>query len=176
VFQSTNSGVNQSKYSPFLSIINSRNVAWGLIVFFFVTSFGLPWLGLARLINFYFPVGSLLIGVYLYFRFPILYLGFTWWIWLISPFLRRIVDFRSSFTDPSPVLTAPFLVTLVTFLTVLKFLPRALKTGDGLPYALSLASILLTLCLGLINHAVPKVIEQFLNLSLIHISEPTRPY
>ena len=165
MFGPPNSESGPFKLSPFLAILNSREVAWGLIIIYFLGAFTFSWLGLARFVNLLYPASAFVLGVFLYFRFPGLYLGFTWWVWFISPLVRRFVDFRSTFTDPSPVLVAPYLVTLMTFYTVIKYLPRTFRT-EGLPYFISLSSIIFTLFLGLINHPTAKVLEQFLALAL----------
>jgi hypothetical protein len=105
--------------------------------------------GAGSIVNFAFPVSALGVGVFLYFRYPILYLGFTWWMWLISPFIRRLADYRSDFTDPSPILLTPFLVTFVTLLTVLKHLPKFYLI-DSLPCILSLLGVIYGFIVGMI--------------------------
>ncbi|MGL5806140.1 MAG: O-antigen ligase domain-containing protein, partial [Xenococcaceae cyanobacterium] len=105
--------------------------------------------GAGSFVNFAFPVSALGVGVFLYFRYPILYLGFSWWMWLISPFIRRLADYRSDFTDPSPILLTPFLVTFVTFLTVLKNLPKFYLL-DSLPCILSLLGVIYGFIVGMI--------------------------
>ena len=61
-----------------------------------------------------FPAGSLAVGTFLYWRYPLLYVGFTWWIWFLAAFVRRLVDVQAGWVDPSPVLLAPFFVTIVS--------------------------------------------------------------
>lgn len=46
-----------------------------------------------------FPLLSLAVGLFLYLRYPVLYIGFTLWIWFLTPWLRRVVDSRSGW-DP----------------------------------------------------------------------------
>ncbi|WP_264319845.1 O-antigen ligase domain-containing protein [Zarconia navalis] len=99
--------------------------------------------------NLLFPGMALGVGIFLYFRYPILYLGFTWWLWFLTPFVRRLSDYRSSYTDPSPILLAPFLVTLVSSITFWKSLPKVASQG-GLPYIFSVAAIGYGFFVGLI--------------------------
>jgi hypothetical protein len=77
-----------------------------------------------RLLNLAFPLGTFAVGVFLYLRYPILYLGFTWWVWFLTPWVRRLIDYQSGWTDPSPVLLAPSLVTFVTLATFVRHLPN----------------------------------------------------
>ncbi len=47
--------------------------------------------GMLRLV---FPVTAFLVGVFLYWKQPLLYLGFTWWLWFLTPLAARLVDYR----------------------------------------------------------------------------------
>jgi hypothetical protein len=106
--------------------------------------------GAGKIMNLLFPFASFAVGLYLYFRAPILYNGFTWWIWFLVAFIRRIADFRSGYTDSSPMLLAPFLVTGISLITVYKYLPRARQLG-ALPFATAMAGTLYGYLIGLIN-------------------------
>lgn len=115
--------------------------------------------GLLRLA---FPAGAFLVGIFLYSRYPILYLGFTWWIAFLSPLVRRLVDFQSGWVDPSPVLLAPFLVMMVTGLTLVKKLPKSLQIG-GLPLVLSITGVAYGFLVGMIKQAPVSAIVGLLN-------------
>lgn len=107
--------------------------------------------GAGKILNILFPLGTFAVGLLLYFRAPILYVGFTWWIWFLSPLVRRIADYRGAgFTDPSPILLAPLLATLISLITLLKYLPNIRRIG-GLPFALSLTGVIYGYLVGLIN-------------------------
>jgi hypothetical protein len=103
-----------------------------------------------KILNLAFPSGALLVGAFLYFRYPLLYVGFTWWIWFLSPLVRRMADYRGSFTDPSPILLTPYLVTLLSLVTVLRHLPTLRRQG-GLPFLLSLSGVFYSFLIGIIN-------------------------
>lgn len=102
-----------------------------------------------------YPAGCFLVGAFLYLRHPLLYLGFTWWTWFLSPWVRRLIDLHSGWVDPSPVLLAPFLTTLVTIVTLLRHFPKAYRQG-GLPFLLALGAVFYGFLVGLINAAVPS--------------------
>ncbi|WP_250124087.1 O-antigen ligase family protein [Chroococcidiopsis sp. CCMEE 29] len=96
-----------------------------------------------------FPLLSLAVGLFLYLRYPVLYIGFTLWIWFLTPWLRRVVDSRSGWDPQGVMLLAPFLVTLVTFITLVQHLPRACRQG-GLPFILALSGVFYAFFIGLI--------------------------
>lgn len=102
---------------------------------------------IARLI---FPMGSLVVGAFLYWRYPILYLGFIWWLWFLTPWVRRLIDYRSGWAEPSTVLLAPYLATFVTLATLLLHLPKCYKQGS-FPFVLSFVGVVYAVIVGLVN-------------------------
>lgn len=124
--------------------------AWLAILAFTVLSAVMVLAGAGSVANLAFPAGATLVGFYLSQRHPILYLGFTWWIVLLSPLVRRMADESSGFTDPSPILLAPYLVVVAGTLTLGPKLLSLLQ-GDGAPYALALAGPFYATLIGNIN-------------------------
>jgi hypothetical protein len=118
--------------------------------------------GLGSVIRYAFPLEAFLVGAYLYKRYPVMYVGFAWWIAFLAPWVRRLADFKSGWVDPSPVLLAPFLVMLVSLMTLLRFLPRAYQQG-GLPFVMAIAGVVYGMLVGLINLAPATVIVAALN-------------
>ena len=114
------------------------------------------------LLRYAFPAGSLAVGAFLYWRYPLLYIGFTWWIWFLVAFVRRLVDVQAGWADPNPVLLAPFLVTIVSLITFAKELPKALN-GRGLPFVLCMMGVLYGFLVGLINNSPQTTIVPLLN-------------
>lgn len=98
-----------------------------------------------------FPVASFLVGVFLYVRYPVLYIGYTWWIWFLIAIIRRLIDYRSGWVDPSPILLAPFLVTLLTGVTFIRYLPKASRMG-GLPFIMAIFAVFYAFLVGLVNY------------------------
>jgi hypothetical protein len=115
------------------------------LLFFTVVCIGL---NLGTPLRYGFPLGCFLIGIVLYVRYPILYIGFNWWIWFLSPLVRRLIDFNAGWVDPSPILLAPFLVTFVSSVTLLRNLPKAIS-GNGFPFVLCTFSVLYGFAIGL---------------------------
>lgn len=109
-----------------------------------------------------FPAASFIVGVFLYRRYPILYIGFTWWIWFITPWIRRLVDIQSGWVDPSPILLAPPLVTLITFASFLRYFPQSYYQG-GLPFILSFLGVGYAFFIGLIQAPLISAVLACLN-------------
>jgi hypothetical protein len=116
----------------------------------------------ASILRFAFPAGSLLVGALLFFRYPLFYIGFSWWLWFLTPFVRRLVDWEVGWLDPNPVLLAPFLVSFLSILTLLIQLPKAIR-GNGLPFVLSTIAVLYGTFIGLMNFQLQTVIIAMLN-------------
>jgi hypothetical protein len=136
---------NQSKET--FSFVFQPASAWIMIALFVFLSGLLIVAGLSTVLNLLFPVGAIAVGLILFFQAPLLYLGFTWWIWFLAPLVRRLADYRGSFTEPSPILLAPFLVTLITLITVFHAIPRAKKQGS-VPFILTLTGVLYGYLIG----------------------------
>jgi hypothetical protein len=85
-----------------------------------------------------FPLGSLAIAWFLYRRYPLLYNGFVWWMWFFGPLVRRLIDFRCGAVTPGPWTLTPTLVTAISIITLIKYLPKTYNKG-GLPFILAVA-------------------------------------
>jgi hypothetical protein len=154
-FDMRSEAINQHPQKRLLELFQPLP-AWTAILVFTILSTLLILANFGKILNLTFPLGAFVVAMFLYFRAPILYLGFTWWICFLSPLVRRLADYRSGFTEPSPILLAPFLVVLVTLLTLYRYLPKAYKSG-GLPFILCFISIFFGICLGVVRTSVISV-------------------
>jgi hypothetical protein len=118
--------------------------------------------GASKILNFAFPAGAVAVGTFLYLKYPIFYISFTWWMWFLSPLVRRLVDYRSAYTEPSPLLLAPYLVTAITLVTVFKNLTKNQIEGN-FPFVLALTGVFYGFLIGLINKPPFEVIRAFLD-------------
>ncbi len=107
--------------------------------------------GAGKILTIVFPIAALAVGLFLYHRSPVLYVGFTFWLWFLTPLVRRLADFRGVFTDPSPILLAPNLVSLLALMTLARYLPRAIYSVGG-PFILVIASVVYGIFVGYISH------------------------
>jgi len=127
-----------------------------LLVLFFL-------IGAGRILVLVFPVGSFAVGVLLYFRYPILYVGFTWWMWFLGPLVRRIIDYQSGYITPGPLQFTSLLVTSISSITLFRHLPKSYNQG-GLPFILCLGSVFYGVLSGLVQN--PPKDALFLTLPL----------
>jgi hypothetical protein len=95
-------------------------------------------------------LGSLGIGLMLYLKHPPLYLGFTWWLWFVTSFVARVIDYQTSFDELRLLQVAPFLVTLLSLHTFVKEMPRSIRHG-GLPFILVFAGLGYGFLVGLVQ-------------------------
>ncbi|MEM8828051.1 MAG: O-antigen ligase domain-containing protein [Cyanobacteria bacterium P01_G01_bin.19] len=114
---------------------------------------------LGRFITILFPLASLLVGFFLYNSYPILYLGFTWWLWFLTPFVRRLADIGGVYTEPSPILLAPFLVTAICSITLYEQIPKLNRLGKlGTPFILALIGLFYSLMVGTLTRTPSKLV------------------
>lgn len=135
--------------------------AWIVIIVSILLTLLLILLGAGSILNLAFPVGSCVVGIFLYFHCPIFYVGFTWWIWFLTPLVRRLSDYQSGFHVLSPILLAPLLVTLVSAKTLQRRISKSV-ISDILPFLLSIAGIIYAFLVGLIYRQPQTVTIAFL--------------
>ncbi|MDB9375575.1 O-antigen ligase domain-containing protein [Nodularia sphaerocarpa] len=118
--------------------------------------------GAAALLRLVYPVTALAVAVFLYLRHPILYIGFTWWIWFLTPLATRFVDYRIGWDPTRQMLVAPYLVVFVTIATFLRHSPRA-STQGGMPFILAFIGVFYGFLMGLVYNSPIPVARGFLD-------------
>ncbi len=130
-------------------------LGWAAILGFIALVLG----GLAAhagsLMQMLYPLAALVVGLLLYWRYPVLYLGFAWWLWLLTPEVRRVVDYQSAWEPENPVMLAPILVTALAGLTVLRYLPM-LQFTRFFPFALIFSGLFYGYVVGIYKTGMPK--------------------
>ncbi|WP_022834427.1 glucose-6-phosphate isomerase [Salisaeta longa] len=102
-------------------------------------------------LNYLIPMVALGIGGWLYLTNPMLYLGFTWWMWFIAALLRRLVDWQVGYYNPlSYIILTPYLLSGLSLFTMLRILPRLLSSAFQ-PYLLALAGVLYGYLIGIVR-------------------------
>jgi hypothetical protein len=118
-----------------------RIVAWslatGLVV---MVAAGLS-TGAAHALQVALPVATLGVAVVLYRTDPAAYAALAWWVWILSPNVRRMIDFQAGWNPQSPFSVLPLAVSGLTAFTVVRHLPK-LKRRALAPYALLLLGVL----------------------------------
>ncbi len=99
--------------------------------------------GGARLMQLGYPVMALGVGALWLWQRPVGYLSYAWWVWFLTPAVRRLLDNETGFTETSLVTVAPYLVSCLAALPVLFNLHRFPR-----PYRLPFAFIFLGLIYG----------------------------
>jgi O-Antigen ligase len=131
----------------------TRVGAWVLLGGFGTIVLACLVLGRAGMLRLGYPFAAVIVGMLLFRMAPELYVGFVWWLWLLTPFVRRLVDYRIGWEPTSPVLLAPLLVTGLCGLSLLRHLPK-LQRRSLQPFGLVLVGILSAFPIGVI-HAGP---------------------
>ncbi len=144
------------------NVFTNQSTIWLLISLFVLFSIIASMAGGGKVINYCFPVAATMVAAFAYHRNPVIYVGFTWWITFLSPFVRRIADFRGGFTDPSPILLAPYLVAFVPIIYIYQLLPRMAKYGMK-PFGWSIASILYSFVIALLNRPTELALRGLLD-------------
>ncbi len=91
-----------------------------LILGIFSVAAGLSWIGLGAPVRFLIPLCGLACAVWYHRRSPWLYLTATFWFWTLTPFIRRMIDYRLGFNATDIVLVTPSVMTLVMLPELLK--------------------------------------------------------
>lgn len=117
---------------------------------------------LAELAELLYPAAASVAALLLLWRKPALYVGFMWWVWFLTPAVRRLVDFQVGYTQASLVMLTPFLVTGVALVAVLLRLPR-LPGAARLPLAFVTAGLLYAYLVGVLNNGVFSATFDLLN-------------
>jgi len=92
-------------------------------------------------------LAALASGVWLYWRYPALYIGFVWWLWFLTPEVRRLIDYQQGWNPQSLVMLTPYLVTGLTLLTLARHLPK-LQFYRLFPFTLILLGLLYGYVIG----------------------------
>ncbi|MDR5782821.1 glucose-6-phosphate isomerase [Caballeronia sp. LZ065] len=119
----------------------AQAVVWGLTALLVLARQG-------TVLTLAFPLLATSAALYLYFRSPARYVGFMWWVWFLSPEIRRLADWgRGAFTPTSLIQIAPLVVTMICGLTLLRQY-KVLAQRRGLPMLLMLLGIAYAYLIG----------------------------
>lgn len=97
-----------------------------------------------------FLVGSPAVGLFLYFRAPTLYVGYTWWMVFLGSLIRRIIDYQAGYITFGRWGLPALLVACISSLTLFKYLPNAFRMGGG-PFVISFVGLLYAFLIGAVT-------------------------
>lgn len=118
--------------------------------------------GGGRTLTVTYPLGCLIVALFAYVRSPATYVGFVFWCWLLTPFLRRVFDLRFGYHPASLLLVGPVLVTAVAGLTLLRR-AQSLRGTTYVPFLLALFALLYAYTVGLIQQPAVAATYDLLN-------------
>jgi hypothetical protein len=113
-------------------------------------------LGKGSLLRIAVPGAAFCIALSLYFRRPSAYLGFSLWSWMLTPLLRRVIDWRMGFADQNLVLLTPFLVSGIAILDIRN--RQRLADLRIAPFALCGAAVGYGFLVGMVSNPSGEVI------------------
>lgn len=109
-----------------------------------------------------FPALAAICAAIVFSQSKTVYITFCFWLWFLSPLLRRLVDFRTEFVATSPLLLAPFLAASVSGIVLIRHL-RTLTQRQAVPFACAFAGILFGTVYGLTRYAPIDVARGLIN-------------
>jgi hypothetical protein len=137
----------------YTDISSKDKPAWisiGLFIAFLALFF---LVGAGKYLALLFPLCSLILGIFLYAKYPPLYVGFTLWLFFLAPEIRRLIDYQSGFLTFGTWNFVPFLVASISFITLAKNIPESRRLGTY-PFVLCLGSVCYGFLIGLINNPI----------------------
>ncbi|WP_207457448.1 O-antigen ligase family protein [Azospirillum sp. SYSU D00513] len=118
--------------------------------------------GQARLLAVVFPAAALATGCVLCMQDPARFLSFTWWLWFLTPEVRRIVDHQAGWSTISTVMITPFLVGCLTWVTIIMYAPM-LRYRSYVGFALVIAGLVYSYLVGILQAGIPAATFGLLN-------------
>ena len=118
--------------------------------------------GGGRTLTVTYPMGCLAVALFAYVRSPATYVGFVFWSWLLTPFLRRVFDLQFGYHPASLLLLGPVLATAVSGFTLLRRAP-SLRGTTYVPFLLAMFALLYAYTVGLIQQPVIAATYDLLN-------------
>jgi hypothetical protein len=129
---------------------DSTVLIWLAAIASFLLAIALFAAGQGALLRIAIPAGATITALALYLRRPIGFIHFTLWTWFLTPLLRRLVDWRFGFVDQNMVLLAPFLVTAIAGITLIRE-RRNVSGSQTAPFYLCMAGISYGFLVGVIR-------------------------
>jgi hypothetical protein len=109
-----------------------------------------------------FPMASFATGVFLFRNFPPYYIGFSWWIWIITPFLARLIDYQTVWDPQRSMMVAPFLVSGISVVTLFRNLLKS-NTQENSAFFLVVVGLLYGSLIGSVSTSPMSVARALLD-------------
>lgn len=105
---------------------------------------------MGALAHFFYPTAALLLAIVLYATDRKQYVSFNIWLWMLTPFVRRVVDYQTSYHSQSIVMLAPLLASGVCVYKLAQDLPKLYQLRY-LPFFFVLVALIYGYLVGVIN-------------------------
>ncbi|NET30787.1 MAG: O-antigen ligase domain-containing protein [Cyanothece sp. SIO1E1] len=103
--------------------------------------------GVGRVFAPVFLLGTLVVGLFLYFRTPVLYVGYTWWMFFLGALIRRIIDYQAGYVTFGRWGLPALLVACISLITLFRYLPAYFHKG-GAPFIISFLGLAYAFSIG----------------------------
>lgn len=136
--------------------------AWILIIAFVLFLVLILTIGFSRYSMQIMPVTAILLGTYLYFKHPGMYIGFTFWMHFVSPGIQRFIDFKINSINHGYLTFTANSVTLISVFTLIQYSTQ-IPYKELSPFLLTLSASFYSLFISLIKNPPQDfiLIEQF---------------
>lgn len=142
--------VNSSTASPGPKKQSKFNwIPWFLIFLTITLNVSLIAVRAGKELSLFYPFSTTLLGLLIYLKYPSFYIGLVWWIWFVSPLVRRLSDYYSNFNSENPILLAPFLIVLIILPTIAAKIPDLFRCGK-IYFLLPIFTIIYGAALGIV--------------------------
>jgi hypothetical protein len=115
--------------------------------------------GLLRMV---FPLLSVVVAAFLLWRSKPLYVGLVFWLWFLTPFLRRVADYQGGWTKSSAVLLAPYIAAGICGLSLLTSF-QIFHSRRSIPFVCAFVAIGYGCIIGLLRYPLFNVLQALLN-------------
>ena len=109
--------------------------------------------GFAQKLRLLFPLFCTFIAILLYKMYPVIYLEFVWWIWFLTPLIRRLLDYKAGWLSINPVMLTPFLVTGISIFSIIKNW-RIISRYEYFPFTLPILAIFYGYVIGVLRNGI----------------------
>lgn len=128
---------------------SQTQLVWVLAIFVVLTGAILA-SPVARLALYLFPAMAFAVAMYTYVKSKPTYASLVCWLWVLTPFVRRIVDWRAGWIPATLVLTAPMLACYASLPFLLFDWKRLISRSA--PVLVALAAICYGIVTAVLNH------------------------
>ena len=112
--------------------------------------------------NYAFTPLAAVVAAFLFARAPASYIGFCMWLWMLTPFVRRVVDWETSYNVLSLVMLAPLLASSLSIWTLVRVGPQLINKTYA-PFFAIICVCVYSLLVGFIQAGPAPALYAFLN-------------